>query len=430
MTRATIAGGILLVTAVALVLVVLDRAPGKNVASGPAPSASTAPEEDHPGFLYGRVVADGTTYQGRLRWGGDQEAWWGDYFDGTRINNRWAVHAPGHGEQWRVFGVTIGGGSPDLVRPFIARFGDIARIEAHYRIVQVTLKSGTMFELDRSSPGDIDDGVRVWDGRHGVVDIDSADIDTIEFIPTAPLVAAPARLHGTVQTRQGTFTGFVEWNRQDSVGTDALTARVNGREHGVAYDDIRAVARQPGGGALVTLRDGREMLLADGPDIGRDQRGIYVDDGRYGRVLISWDAFEGIEFSPSDSGPGYGDFLPGQPLAGIVTTRDSRRLSGRLVYDLDESETTETLDFENGGVDYFVPFGSIASIGLRGSDGRGGVILRDGRELLVARNGDLGNQNAGLLIFVEGRARPEYVPWTDVERIDFARGQRDPVPDP
>ena len=58
------------------------------------------------------------------------------------------------------------------------------------------------------------------------------------------------------------------------------------------------------------------------------------------------------------------------------------------------------------------------------------MILRDGRELLVARNGDLGSQNAGLLIFVEGRARPEYVPWTDVERIDFARGQRDPVPDP
>jgi len=34
----------------------------------------------------------------------------------------------------------------------------------------------------------------------------------------------------------------------------------------------------------------------------------------------------------------------GRPLTGKVITRSGRRLAGRLVYDLDESETTETLD--------------------------------------------------------------------------------------
>jgi hypothetical protein len=33
--------------------------------------------------------------------------------------------------------------------------------------------------------------------------------------------------------------------------------------------------------------------------------------------------------------------------------------------------------------------------------------------------GDLGAGNAGMLIFAAGSQRPEYVPWTDVERIDL-----------
>ena len=110
----------------------------------------------------------------------------------------------------------------DLGRPFMARFGDIARIEAHGRQVRVTLKSGTVFDLDRFAASDFDDGVRVWDGRRGVVDLDSLRIRTIELLPTAPLAAAPDRLHGTVRTRQGDFTGFVQWDREECVGSDEL----------------------------------------------------------------------------------------------------------------------------------------------------------------------------------------------------------------
>ncbi|HYG61905.1 MAG TPA: hypothetical protein VEL74_04950, partial [Thermoanaerobaculia bacterium] len=125
------------------------------------------------------------------------------------------------------------------------------------------------------------------------------------------------------------------------------------------------------------------------------------------------------------SGPAYGDFAPGRPLTGSVTTRDGRRLAGRLVYDLDESETTETLDAPSQGVDYTIPFGLIASIVLPGGEERGAqpvrVTLHDGEELRLERAGDFGEGNAGLLIFVDGRERPEYVPWTEVGQVDFAR---------
>jgi hypothetical protein len=175
----------------------------------------------------------------------------------------------------------------------------------------------------------------------------------------------------------------------------------------------------------VTRLDGHEIVLSDTPDVSQGNRGIYVDDPRYGRVLISWDAFERVDFSPDGSGPAYGDFPPGRPLKGSVTTRAGRRLAGRLVYDLDESETTETLDAPSQGVDYTIPFSLIASIVPPGREEGGAqrarVILYNGEELQLERDGDLGEGNAGMLIFVDGRQRPEYVPWTDVEQVDFDR---------
>ena len=142
-------------------------------------------------------------------------------------------------------------------------------------------------------------------------------------------------------------------------------------------------------------------------------------------MLVSWDAFERVDFSPGDSGPAYSDFPPARPLTGSVTTRAGRRLAGRLVYDLDESETTDTLDAPYQGVDYTLPFGLVASIALPGGGERGvrraRVTLHSGEELELELTSDLGEGNAGLLVFVDGLQSPEYVPWGDVEGVDFER---------
>jgi len=52
---------------------------------------------------------------------------------------------------------------------------------------------------------------------------------------------------------------------------------------------------------------------------------------------------------------------------------------------------------------------------------RARVTLHSGEGLQLERTGDLGERNAGMLIFVDGRERPEYVRWTDVEQVDFNR---------
>jgi len=387
--------------------------------------ASTV-ERAHPSFLYGRVaIAAGATYEGRLRWGRGQgqEAFWGDYFNGVKSENPWAAHLPPERlgkDPIKVFGVEVGGGSKlDLSRPFMARFGDIARIESAGRDVRLTLKSGTVLTTNFSAFNDLDDGVRVWDRSQGMLDVDDRQIRTIDFLPAPDAGPLPHRLHGTVRTLAGDFTGFVQWNRNKGLGTDELGGRTPDGDLRVRFDTIRAIARKEQS-SQVTLLDGRELLLS-----GRADLGIYVDDPRFGRVLVSWDTFDRLDFSPGGDGPAYGDFRPGLPLAGIVTTRTGRRLAGRLVYDLDESETTETLDAPAQGVDYTIPFGLITSIVLPGREERARVTLATGQQLQLERRGDLADANVGMLIFVAGSQRPEFVLWADVERVEFHPSLRD-----
>ena len=437
MTRAKIAGWAVAAVLVLLAVGVLrlglrvrerdvDPAAATSPAVTPSPAAAAAAEEEaHPGLLYGRITTvDGATYEGRLRWGRDQEAFWGDYFNGSKDENRWVAHVPlerlpKERRPIEILGIKVADRESriEVDRQFMARFGEIARIEARGGDeVRVTLKSGTVFDLDRFFASDFDDDVRVWDGRRGVVDLASLRIRTIELLPAPSAGAAPDRLHGTVRTRQGDFTGFLGWNRKECFGADELDGRTAEGEVGLRFDTIRSIARRSRDSSLVTLADGREIVLSDTPEVGDGNRGIYVDDRRYGRVLISWDAFERVDFSRGSGSPAYGDFPPGRPLTGSVTTHAGRRLAGRLVYDLNESETTDTLDAPSQGVDFAIPFGRIASIVPPGR-----VTLHDGEELELERAGDLGGGNGGMLVFVKGRQQPEYVPWTEVEQVDFDR---------
>jgi hypothetical protein len=452
MTRATIAGGAFATVLILLAFAAGYRALNQDVhpaaATSPAitppttPAAKTHPAaETHQGFLYGRInTVDGATYEGRLRWGedGGQEAFWGDYFNGTRRENPWSAHVPPERlpkerRPVEILGIDIAHRESPIAlgRQFMVPFGEVARIEARGRDVRVTLKSGTAFDLDRLGASDLDDGVRVWDGKRGIVGLDSLRIRSIELLPTPSLGAAPYRLHGTVRTRLGDFTGFIGWDREKCVGTDELDGRTADSRLSVRFDTLRSITRRSRDSSLVTLLDGREIVLSGTDEVGHGNHGIHVDDQRYGRVLISWDAFERVDFSPGGSGPAYGDFPPGRPLTGSVTTRAGRRLAGRLVYDLDESETIDTLDASSQGVDYTLPFGLIASIVPPGREEGGAqrarVTLHNGEELRLERTGDLREGNAGMLIFAEGRQRPEYVPWTDVEQVDF---DRPPAMDP
>lgn len=388
--------------------------------------AAPAAAADAAGFLYGRITTrDGNTYEGRLRWD-DEEAFWGDYFNSSKEDNPWVELAPRRERERRrrsieVFGVEIGSiherNGSSGGRQFVARFGDIARIEPlGGDDLRVTLKNGTTFELEGGS-NDVGADIRVWDGSLGVVEVAWRRIRAIEFLPTPALGAVPQRLYGTVKTRAGEFTGFVQWDQEECLGPDELDGETRDGDMSIPMGNIRTIERRSSRSSRVVLRDGREVVLSDTNDVDDSNRGIYVEDPRFGRVLISWDAFERVDFSDGGSGPAYSDYPPGRPIAGTVTTAAGEKLSGRIVWDLDESETTEMLDGESRDIDYSIPFSLVASVVPRGDSSR--VVLRSGVELVLEGSVDVGEDNAGLLVFVSGRERPSYVRWSDVERVDF-----------
>lgn len=392
--------------------------PARTAQSEPAPHAS---------LLYGRITTrDGVTLEGRLRFGGNQEAFWGDYFNGVKKANPWAAlvppdRLPGARRPFEIFGFELFSLSDpvDMKRPFMARFGDLARIEARGRDVRVTLKSGTVFDLDRLSASDFDDGVRIWDTLLGVTSLDSLRISSIDFVPASEAGPAPARLHGAIQTAHGVFTGFIQWDRQESFESGELAGQSGEELVRLRFGDANSIAPESPETSLVTLRDGRQLRLTNPRQLGKENKGIYVDDPRYGRVLVSWSAFRHAGFTPAPPGPAYDEFSPGHPLTGAVITRSGQRLAGRIVFDLDESESTETLDAPAHGVDYTLPFSLIASIAL---DPPAPLItLHSGEQLQLDPKGDLSPNNAGLLIFVDTRPTPEYLPWSEVRFIEFGK---------
>lgn len=403
-----------------------------TVETDPASGSHAAPDSGQ-GFLYGRITTvEGATFEGRLRWGRVEEGSWSDFFNGSKLRNSWLARVPVEQRPRErrpivLFGIEIAKREKisEVVRPFQARFGDITRIEGRGREVRVSLKSGTVVDLDRFGASDFDDGVRVWDRQRGVVDLDSLRIRSIDLLATPRLDPAPTRLHGTVRTTQGDFTGFIGWNRAEHLGSDELEGRTAAGRLRLRFDSLRSIARRPRDSSLVTQIDGSEVVLSGTAEVGDDNRGVYVADRRYGQVLISWEAFERLDFSDAagaGTGPAYGDFPAGSPLAGTVTTRNGRRLTGRLVYDLDESETTDTLDASARGVHYAVPLGLVAALARTGSTASAvRVTLHGGEVLELEPTGDLGDGNAGMLIFVAGSEPPEYVRWSDLSQVDIDR---------
>ncbi|MBT8488224.1 MAG: hypothetical protein HKN72_15835 [Gemmatimonadetes bacterium] len=433
MASSRIGGGVFTMLLVVLVLGI-GRWVVAQAPEGIEQVAEEAPET-HPGgqgiaaegsdLLYGRVTTDdGTIHEGRLRFGGDEEALWSNYFNGYKAVNPWVALVPDElrptdRRALTLFGLELAGREVprDLGRPFMARFGDVARIDARGRDLHVTLKSGTVFRLDRFGADDFADGLMLWDEEGRVLELGEWGIRSIEFLPaSASSGIRPTPLYGTVRTAQGDFTGLIQWDREETLVTDGIG--------GLSFEIIESIERTSSGSRVV-VRHGETLELTGSRKVGDGNRGIYVDDPRYGRVLVSWDAFDRIDFSSPDHARGYERYPPGAPLHGSVTTAAGRTLAGRIVYDLDESETTETLDAPSRGVNYMVPFGMIASI-ERGDDAASGadpalatVVLSNGETLRLEAAGDLADANAGLLVFVVDATAPEYVPWSEVRRIDL-----------
>jgi hypothetical protein len=388
-------------------------------------SIAAAAEKPGPhGYLYGTVATEsGHEYTGLLRWG-TEETFWDDLFNSIKKD---LPYLEEHRRETRrrnrikIFGITVGYRWDDVAtsRMFIARFGDIQEIEVvRGDKIEVTMKGGEVYKMEGGS-NDVGATITVLDDSLGVVKLEWDRIERVVFEPTPSSVRPPAyRLYGEVETEEGTFEGHIQWDVQECLSSDELDGETGDGDLSIQMGRIKAIEKRNRNGSLVELKDGRKMVLEGTNDVDSSLRGIYVEDPRYGRVKISWDAFERVEFREVDrSGRGYEDYGPARRLRGTVTDYNGHTHSGDLVFDLDEMWSWEMLNGDRGGVEFYIPFEMIRSVQpQRGNASK--VELKNG-EVLVLRDGqDVSESNDGVVVLHENE-RETYFPWDEVERIDF-----------
>lgn len=380
---------------------------------------------DTKGYLYGTVLTkSGTTYEGRLRWA-KEEAFWTDHFNATKEERPLVREVPTkhrhRGEHVKILGVPVGmRWMEDEGRQLVVRFGDLKSIlPRRGNEGTLVLRSGEEIEIGGGS-NDVGAKITVWDRSVGDVQVTWDKIRRIDFkAAPADLQSVPARLHGTVKTTSGTLKGFIQWDKEECLATDLLDGETEDGKLAVEMGKIKAIERRGRNSSDVILKDGRTLNLRGTNDVDSDNRGLFVDDPRYGRVLVAWTAFERVDFEDAGSGPGYDSFPSLGALRGTVTKEDGSTLKGKLVYDVDEAEGWETLDGENDGLTYSIPFAMVSSISPMGSS-RSKVTLKGStEELRLEDSADVSDRNAG--VFVLDGDRKTYVPWDDVKRIDFDR---------
>ena len=382
----------------------------------------------HPAFIYGAVTTtNGEVIEGRLQWGQTQESIWEDTFNGYKEQNPWESYIPAEflsqQQPRKLFGFQWGTKEEklNLLRPFVAKFGDIDHIETTVDKVEVTLKSGGTYRLDRWNANDIDDGLRVWINDAEYKDIKSRNIKTVQF-KSPPSIAKVGdqnnQIHAEINTAQHSFRGALSMNGKVMLSRSRLLVFSDGASREIPLKQIQSLQKKSNTSIIVQFNDSSEENF----EVEGLQK-VVIDDERYGRVTIPWEHLDQMIMMEADQGPIYNDYSPGIPLRGSVTTDPGDMLSGRLVYDLDESESTDTFEGSRAGIQYSIPFSLLKEISFSEPDadmeGLVKVRLKNGSILHLEKTGDLKDSNVGILILRGKPKNSQLILWSEINSIQF-----------
>lgn len=400
-------------------------------------SAMTASAADT-GVIFGTIeLADDQSITGTMRWGG-QESHWVHHFNGDKAEpfdldslsreDRQQVEANLPGPRFEVNGHVI-----ELVRwlgrselqrqAFAVEFGQIRELKPDGERVTLTLVDGSTIEADGGSD-DIGAQVDVMTLAGDIRNVDWDDIRRVRFhAPDQPgSPQFPPYLYGQVKTRDTTYTGFIDWDRDERYPDEELDGEVNGEDRAVTFAAIRSIANQ-GESSLVTLTDGTELSMSGTNDVNSENRGIIVHTTDTGWVLIPWSTFESVRFQPHPPGlPTYTELGSSEPIKARVKTR-SEELTGNLAFDLDQRSRGEMLRGKlESGEQFKIPWRLIERLSPN-SDNTCTVTLRSGRALKLGRNPDVTQANAGVAIFDPAGSNSRYVTWDQVTEIQTIDGR-------
>lgn len=390
-----------------------------------------AQAQNDEGFIYGRVTTiDDDVYEGPLRWG-KEEVYWTDIFNAGKEDNENIEYLSRreYDDLERRRKSYVGrvvhwswdwDWDRDFSHQFGCQFGELRRMVVTGRNrINVELQNGVMMELTGEGYNDVGTKIRVIDQEMGEVELRWSRVDQVEFLSTPKKIKRKfgEPLYGTVETRDDKFTGYIQWDHDERVGTDELDGDTRDGDLSIEFGRIESIERD-GGGSTVVLKSGRELYLDGSNDVGSGHRGVIVTTD-FGRVDIKWREFEKVTFTKAPgSGESYGSFKNQQELMGTVVDEDGKSYKGKIVYDLDEAYDFEILHGEDRNeIEYLIPFDKIASITPRGYN-ESEVSLKNGNKLRLEESQDVSEDNTGVLIF-EDKNDPTYVRWGDIQEIKF-----------
>ncbi len=367
--------------------------------------------------IYGTVTTrDGRRLSGTLRWDRN-ECFWDDFLDATSAP---VVEGEGKPFRFRLFGRTLVDTSTTRRRGVRVAFGHLRSIEAiGQETARLVLKSGETIEASTSGTTDLGPdlrGVELFAGDDPAIALGWSEIARVDFGPPASAAPDPfgPRLHGTVTTMAGVFTGFLAWDKESVLASDPVPFLDASKPGGEAkrFADLRSIDQFGGGGARAQLRNGTSLPIA----ARRSIEEVEIVVPGLGRVRTPWEAVRQVVFSAPPPSPAYGAFDGGRPLTGRLTLTDGSLRSGAIVWDDDETSTQATLDAEIDGIEYSIAFAELVSV-LRLPEASK-VRLRDGRDLVLRGTNDVDASNRGIGITTAGAER-ELVPWDRVTLVEF-----------
>jgi hypothetical protein len=373
------------------------------------------------GEIHGTITTtDGGALTGPIRWDRN-ENFWDDVLHARKGDAVYVEEA--EGGTFRFLGLRLprwGERGSWTYSQFSIPFGHLRALEpVEGDRVRLELKNGETLEI-RTAGSDLGPGMRdlvIDDANRGEVVLAWSSVRRVGFSSRPGPGRDSFRLHGTVTTRSGELTGYVVWDRDESLLDDVIDGEEDGHEHKIRFSEIRAVERVGDWGSRVTLADGRTVTLEGTNDVDEDNRGISVLIPGVATVEASWDEFVGFHLSPAPPSRGYDDFDGGARLAGRVLTSDGRTIAGEIVWDRDEMYSWETLDGRLDGLDYAVPFANIRRIRRLGSDGAA-VELTSGRVLELTASNDISDENKGIVV-TDAAGTGVELSWSDVETVEF-----------
>jgi len=384
------------------------------------------------GFIYGKVITeDGDEYVGPIRWG-KEEVYWSDMFNASKKENKNLDYLTDRELDrlrdrngydniiTRFVSVSWDWDDNEFVHEFSTEFGNIKAIEVRSSDrIELELKNGDYLDLDGSGYNDIGAKIRVMDYEIGMIQIYWRDIERIEFMATPSQLKEKfgEPLYGTVRSDIGEFTGYIQWDHDERLGSDVLDGDTREGDVSIDFDKIASIKRDGYSRSLVRLKSGRELELRGSNDVNDENRGIIVNVDGFGRVDIEWEDFDSVTFKDApDSGSDYNSYGLPEKIRGLVQVDNGDKHSGEIIFDLDEEYTIEVLNGQDNDTKFIIPFMNIREIKPRGYD-RSDVTLKSGDTIVMEDSQDVGRKNQGILVKTDKDR--VYIPWDRVEKITF-----------